>query len=181
MIVAGSKRGWGVMIRMLGVSVMLAWTGVGCGDSDETNAGSENLVDAAEECACPAPPTAGWTTVVWTSVECMSNPACGTLEQILEPEESCSFFSGPYLRRGCGRIERGRRWISGAHSTQFDAILGCPLAVASGEDVPFGLCKASNVYSYRAGEFLDLTSCPDYEECLNCREATDTGSTPLCQ
>jgi hypothetical protein len=87
MIVAGSRRGWGVMIRILNVSVLLAWTGVGCGASDETNAESESLVDApsdvAEECACPPPPTVGWTTVVWTSVECMSNPACGTLEQIV--------------------------------------------------------------------------------------------------
>jgi hypothetical protein len=111
--------------------------------------------------------------------------SCPQLSALIEPIESCSAQPsslewGPYLRRGCGRIEYERGGY-GNSEYQFDASTKNLVAARVSTDLSFGPCTAAYAHRYTAGPFVDLADCPDFSECLNCKTLLPPpGSIPAC-
>jgi hypothetical protein len=151
------------------------------GNGPTTGAGGKPAGPAG--CECP-----GVNEVVWEDVGC----ACGTVSDcpdastVLEPQDTChaqtsGLEQGPYVRRGCGRIEFQHSSFSGGVRYQFDATTRELLALRTGSDVAFGACAADHAYTYTAGTLLDLKACDDFTECLNCKQLPpEPGDIPAC-
>jgi hypothetical protein len=134
-------------------------------------------------CECP-----GVNQVVWEDVRCV----CGTVSDCpdastaLEPQDTChaqtsGLEQGPYLRRGCGRIEFQHSSFSGGVRYQFDATTRELLALQASTDVAFDFCAEDHVNRYTAGPLLDLKACDDFTECLNCKQLLpEPGDIPAC-
>jgi hypothetical protein len=145
------------------------------------DAGRDDRNDA-RQCLCPP----GERDITWEDLSCFcAQFPCPQLSELLEPVESCfaepsSTAQGPYLRRGCGRIEYERGGY-GQTRYQFDETSKGLLAARASTDLSFGPCTAAYAYQYTAGQLVNLDACPDFDECLNCRTLLPTpGRIPAC-
>jgi hypothetical protein len=151
-------------------------TGDGGGRPDSTSRGGAG---DAGHCLC-----AGVSEITWSDVNCFcAQFSCPELSVLLEARDSCqaapsSLEQGPYLRRGCGRVEYEWGSFSGGARYQLDETTGEYLGATGTSDIGFGPCNRSQ---YTGGTFLDLAACADFSECLNCRTLLpEPDATPSC-
>ena len=147
-----------------------AMVGLLLGCSSDGGPAADSGPGGDDQCACPS----GARVINWTAMTCFcAEFECPELSSLLKPVDSCaarpSFSSGgPYIRRGCGRVEYEQDSGGGGVRYQFDASSGAYLAATTWTDLGFGKCAESYAYSYTVGTFVELGDCADYFECLNC-------------
>ena len=174
----GTGTLWAIAILGLG-ALPLA-----CEATDDPSAGDAGRDDRGGNNQCLCPP--GEREVSWENLSCFcSQFSCPQLSALIEPIESCnaSGFDAPFLRRGCGRIEYDH-WHGGHGQTryQFDQSTKELLAATASTDLSFGPCTQAYASRYTGGQLVDLTNCPDSQECLNCKTLLPAPDRiPACQ
>jgi hypothetical protein len=162
--------------------VVDAGADAGSDDSIVVDAGADAGSDA-HLCLCPSEER----DIRWEDLSCLCAwNSCPQLSALIEPIESCSaqpssFARGPYLHRGCGRIEYEMGY-HGNSQYQFDASTKNLIAARVSTDLSFGPCTAAYAHRYTAGPFVELADCPDFSECLNCKTLLPApGAIPACE
>jgi len=135
------------------------------------NASSAGADSGVNTCSC-TPLSLGTVAV---SLDCLCQSGCPDLASEQVPLPACDSY---YERRGCGRVQFAFMNSYGeGRAYEYAATTGELTGAVRSSDEWWGACEAA---MYVAGDYGDLSDCPDYVECLNC--VTDVGNnpTPLC-
>jgi hypothetical protein len=129
----------------------------------------------ADACICTDPSDS--TAVV--SLDCLCQDGCPDLASEQVPAPTCygGLVDSHYERRGCGRVQFDFMTFFEQSAYEFDTATGELMGALRRSDEGWGACKTT---TYIAGDYGDLSVCPDYVECLNCVTDVDNNPTPLC-